>query len=180
MMSASFLSFGRGIIFAVVIYVLGGYIGATVVYLAPLVFVARRSTAHLFGRRWGSGAICALPLAAGILVVLYGRLAGEVLHFRLKKAEYDRFISAVIAGKCEAARAMSTSARYHADIFCKHPIVAIFPWDGYSTYWYGVVYDEDDDIHSTATPESEASVWLSCSAARTSLGGHCFIAGGIP
>ena len=178
LMSYSFFGFGATFIAGVVVSLLGGPIGAMVVYLAPLTLVVRRLLIHLAARRWGGATLCALPMGIGVLAVLYGQLAGEVLHFRLRKPEYDRITSAVIAGKCEAAKAMSPNARYYADVYCERPITVIFPWGGYSSLWYGVVYNEDDDIHSPATSKSEAHMWLSCSAAKVSLGEHYFLAGG--
>ena len=178
LLSQSFLNFGAAFISGGIVTLFGGPIGAALVYLVPLTFMARQFMRCAGAKRWGGAALCAIPIAIGILVVLYGRLAGEVLHFRLKKQEYERIVSAAVDGRCEAARAMSPSPRYYADVYCEHPIVVIFPWGGYSSLWYGVVYNEDDDIHSTATSKSEARMWLSCSVATASLGGHYFLAGG--
>lgn len=114
----------------------------------------------------------ALVPALAIGAVLYGRDIGDVVRFEIERPSYVAAIAAVRAGSSDDS---------HVESDIGPPLVAYFPWGGFLSVSYGVVFDEADQMAKPAAVRQEA--WkarripfeLTCEGAVLPVGGHFYI-----
>jgi hypothetical protein len=123
-----------------------------------------------------------IPAAAVGLALGTTTNVGDLVKFHWNKASYDRAVAAARVGRCSAdSRDRSYSS---ADGIECDPITVVFEWGGIGSVWFGIVYDEGDEIIKPAPERSPQ--WknrtigrvLSCSGSNRALGGHYYRAGG--
>jgi hypothetical protein len=149
------------------------------VSLVAMIVAARRlfSHRHLIGLAW----LCVPVLAA--LMEIAGWRVGDALRFAWYKSTYDAVVASAKAGKCSGqdlkARGVAVDSWD-----CDDPITIVFPWDGFLSQWWGVVYDAADEF--AKRPRKRIATWthrrsgefLSCSWASFGVGHHYYIAYG--
>ncbi|HVJ52589.1 MAG TPA: hypothetical protein VM689_09020 [Aliidongia sp.] len=123
-----------------------------------------------------------VPFAAAA-TYFFGLSIGDTVRFQFDRARYDQVVSDASHGKCPPDDVNHWPVAIDS-VDCKAPVTIIFAWGGFGSSWYGVVYDEADEIIKPARERSiewkhrPIGVQLSCSGTSTSLGGHYYLAGG--
>jgi len=113
----------------------------------------------------------AMGLAIGLMLgttacFIFGRLPMDYVYFLSERGTYLEQIAA------EHAKAHDPHA----------PIIEYFPWDGFLSSEYGIVYDETDGVASTrhafiedGKNDGDKSIDAECSIDVTSFGGHFYL-----
>jgi len=137
----------------------------------------------LWVRRYRAAAGWSLVPAVGVLLVLYGIDLGDMIHFWLNKARYDRIVSDVILGRCSHEDSRGWKATIVATE-CQAPAIIAFEHDRMLSVWRGIVYDASDEI--AKPPHERSAAWKSrdvaeligCSEVRVAFGGHYYAVSG--
>jgi hypothetical protein len=152
---------------------------ALVVPIAAVVVAVRRmiKRRYLQGLAWSGFPVLAVAIA------MLGSRAGDAIYFVWHKAAYDAVVASAKAGKCTAEDFKARSVAVDS-WDCDDPITIVFPWDGFLSQWWGVVYDAADEF--AKRPRTRAAAWksreigdlLSCSWASFGVGNHYYIGSG--
>lgn len=132
------------------------------------VLAAMRLWSHAY--RPALRAALVLPLATG--VIFYGQDVGDVVRFEIERPSYIAAIAAARGGR---------SDNEHVEIDVGPPMVAYFPWGGFLSVSYGVVFDETDQMVKPVAARREAwadrgvPVELKCEGGVLAVGGHFYV-----
>ncbi len=115
--------------------------------------------------------------------MIYGIDLGDMIHFWLNKARYDRIVSDVILGRCSQEDSRGWKATIVATE-CRAPAIIAFEHDRMLSVWRGIVYDASDEI--AKPPHERSAAWKSrdvaeligCSEVRVAFGGHYYAVSG--
>ncbi|HEY5209906.1 MAG TPA: hypothetical protein VIJ42_10730 [Stellaceae bacterium] len=167
----------------VLLAVSGGLWVASVLWIIVPLGALAIGAKRIFARQYVSAIVWAVVPAAGVFLYFGGTHLADTIRFRLEKTDFDRVVADVSAGRC--SRSARKQWNVAVDEFsCQKPIIVVFPWGGFLSNWYGIIYDAADQI--AKAPKDRSPAWkgsdigkaLSCSGAKFSLGGHYHRAGG--
>jgi hypothetical protein len=150
--------------------------------LVPL-FAAIQSVRLLVARR-PMAAFGLLPVPAiAIAIFVFGSTIATETHWRYSRPSYERVVDDALHGKCSGEDRKHWRATI--DTYdCERPVTVVFLWGGFLSSWYGVIYDEADEIAKPANGRSngwkhrDIGALLSCSEGYKSLGNHYYLASG--
>ena len=146
------------------------------VSFVAMIVAARRT---IRGRYLLALAWLSIPVLAALMEIAGWRV-GDALRFTWYKSAYDAVVASAKAGKC-SGRDLKALGVAVDSWDCDDPITIVFPWDGFLSQWWGVVYDAADEF--AKRPRRRAASWthrntgelLSCSWASFGVGNHYYI-----
>lgn len=139
-------------------------------FLLPYLFVVLGAFVlglfSLFRREWRLTGLMAALLGGTLIFALYGQITMDYLYFLSVRDGYLKQIAVKRAALHDP----------HA------PIVEYFPWDGFLSTEYGIVYDETDQANSIrhafmedGKNDDDKSLDTECSIDVTPFGGHFYL-----
>jgi hypothetical protein len=153
-----------GLLFLLSIWLIAFWVAVPI--WAVLVAVARMRR-----RAYRAAGVAALVPILAIASYPHGRYIGDVIRFERERPSYVAALAAARAGKVED----------NAEVYVGPPLIAFFPWGGFLTTSYGVIFDETGQAAKPLTVRLEAwagrdiPMELKCPGDVLPLGGAFYV-----